>query len=98
MDSWILGGKKSEKDLLKNFIFDCTFSATVEKKSLKALAVESGSAIKFPSSMINVDKSLLLFIDIVDLIHFKIFLMSSSLLLKIISKLLLFRIFKESFE
>ena len=49
MDSWILGGKKSEKDLLKNFIFDCTFSATVEKKLLKALAVESGSAIKFPS-------------------------------------------------
>ena len=25
MDSWILGGKKSEKELLEDFIFDCTY-------------------------------------------------------------------------
>ena len=49
MDSQILDGKKSEKDLLENFILDCTFWATVEKKSLKTLAIERGSATKFPS-------------------------------------------------
>ena len=25
MDSWILGGKQSEKDLPENFTLDCTF-------------------------------------------------------------------------
>ena len=84
MDSWILGGKKSEKDFLENFILDCTFWATVEKKSLKTLAIERGSAIKFSSWMIDVGESLLLlfFIDIIDLITFQVFLMSLLLLLK----------------
>ena len=40
IDSWILGGKKSEKDLLENFILECNFWATVKKKSLKTLAIE----------------------------------------------------------
>ena len=44
MDSWILGGKKSEKESLENFILDCNFWATVEKKSLKTLTIERGSA------------------------------------------------------
>ena len=52
MDSWILGGKKSEKDFLENFILDCAFWVTVEKKSLKTFAIERGSAINFPSWMI----------------------------------------------
>ena len=47
MDSWMLKDKKS--NLLENFILDCTLWATVEKKSLKALAIERGSTIKFPS-------------------------------------------------
>ena len=54
MDSWILGSKKSEKDFLENFILDCTFWAIVEKKSLRTLAIERRSAIKFPSWMIDV--------------------------------------------
>ena len=49
MDWWILGGKKSEKDFLENFILDCIFRAAVEKKSFKTLAIEKGSAVKFPS-------------------------------------------------
>ena len=76
MDSLILDGKKSEKDLLGNFIMDCTLWATVEKKSLKTLAIGRGSVIKFPSWMIDVGESLLLlhFRDITDLIPFQIFL------------------------
>ena len=67
---WISGGKKSEKALLENFILDCTFWATVEKKFLKTLGIESGSVIKFSSWMIDVSESLLLsfFADIIDLI------------------------------
>ena len=42
----MLGGKKSEKDLLENFILGCTFCATIEKKTLKTLVIERGSAIK----------------------------------------------------
>ena len=30
MDSWKLGGTKSEKDLLENFTLDCTYWTTVE--------------------------------------------------------------------
>ena len=54
MDSWILNGEKSEKDFLESFILDCTFWATVKKESLKAFAIERGSAMKFPSWMIGV--------------------------------------------
>ena len=70
MDSWILSGKNSEKDLLENFILNCTFWETVEEKSLKTLAIERECAIKFPLWMIHVGESLLLllFIDIIDLI------------------------------
>ena len=84
MDSWILGGKKSEKDFLENSTLDCTFWATVEKKSLKTLIIERGSAIKFPSWMIHVGESLLLlfFVHLIDLIPFQVFLMSLLLLLK----------------
>ena len=49
-----MGGKISEKDLLENVILDYSFWVTVEKKSLKTLAIERGSAIKFPSWMIDV--------------------------------------------
>ena len=75
MDSWILGGKKSEKKLLENLTLDCTFWATVEKKSLKTLAIDRGSAIKFRSWIIDVDESLLLLflIEIIDLIPFQFF-------------------------
>ena len=81
---WILGGKKSEKALLENFILDCTFWATVEKKFLKTLGIERGSVIKFSSWMIDVSESLLFsfFADIIDLIPSQVFLMSLLLLLK----------------
>ena len=48
MGSWILGGKKTEKDLLEKLYFGLHW-ATVEKKSLKTLAIARGSIIKFPS-------------------------------------------------
>ena len=75
MDSWILGGKKLEKNLPENFSLDWTFWTTVEKKPLKTLAIEIGSAIKFHSWMIDFGESLLLlfFIDIIDLIPFQFF-------------------------
>ena len=84
MNSWILGGKKSEKKLLENLILDCTFWATVEKKSLKTLVIDRGSAIKFRSWIIDVGESLLLLflIEIIDLIPFQFLLISWLLILK----------------
>ena len=61
----VLGGRKSEKDLLENFSLDCTFWETIGKKPIKTFTVERGSAINFPLWKTDVAELLLLslFID-----------------------------------
>ena len=100
IDSWILGGKKSEKDSLENYILDCIFWATVEKKSLKTLAIERGSVMKFPLSMIDVSESLLLkFFQRYNRFNtFSGFFNVIIITFEKISEVCLLRIFKESWE
>ena len=100
MDSWTLRGKKSEKDSLENYILDCIFWITVEKKSLKTLAIERGSAIKFPLWMIDIGESLLrkIFHRHNRFNTFSGFFNVIIITFEQISEVCLLRIFKESWE